>query len=556
MRRTQMSLASRTVRSLLLLGLVALIACSHASSSPANPPAADAGDAGDPAAAVQVRVTQTLGDLAAFGSKHAGTDPGRQAGDYLTGRWQQAGLADVHTESFSFPAFQVSSSNLAVVVDGASVSMGHEVFAYSGAGHADADVVFVGKGHATDYAGKSTTGKIVLLQRDPYFHRQAQFQLVAQHGGVAMLYVSTSPSNLIQIGTVSEPEDGLGAIPAVTVGADDGQKMIDALTAGQTVHATIDVAASVSPAQGRNVIGKLSGSDPSSAYLLVGAHYDTWYQGSVDNGTGIATTLAIAEDFARAGGRKLGVVFVAYDGEELGLFGGYDYLRKHVVVGNGPMLGWVNFEMPANDDDGVKALAHTNGGPIDGALGDNNLRQVYGLYAGMEAVPPLFGGIIPTDIQGMYWYGLQGMTTACDSPYYHTNQDTPDKVDTKMLASAVLHFEAALDELDNSTPASYEVHDPTLWKPDVTATKDAGGNLVVSVVAKDATGAPQAVAAIAAWVDVDDFTRASLQTAKGDANGAASFSFTAADLAKGQGSRWLHVTAGQTYPLAEVIRSL
>ncbi len=543
-------------------GAIALLAgcasCgSHAASSA---PQSDAGPvdgaSGDASAEIQTRVTQTLGDLAGFGNKHAGTDSGVQAGNYLLTRWQQAGLVDVRFETFSFPAFDVSSSNLAVTIAGASVPMAHEVFAYSGAGHADADVVFVGTGHPADYAGKTVAGKIVMVQRDPYFHRQSQFELVAQNGGVAMLYLSTSPNDLIQVGTVSEPEDGLGVIPSVTVGADDGQKMIDALNGGQTVHATIDVSASINPAQGRNVIGRLPGTDPGGAYFVVGAHYDTWFTGSVDNGTGIAATLAVAEDLAARGGRRLGIVFVAYDGEELGLFGGYDYLRKHVVVGNEPMLGFFNFEMPANDDDAVKAIAHTTGSPIDGALTDSGLRSVYALYAGLEAVPPLFGGIIPTDIQGMYWYGLQGMTTACDSPYYHTVQDTLDKVDTGMLAGAVVRFEAALDELDGSPPASFAAHDPHVWQPAVTTTNDAAGNLVVNVTAKDATGATQGNAAVSAWVDVDDFTRASLKSATADANGNASFTFSPSDLVKGAGSRWLHVTAGQTYPLAEVIRAL
>ena len=53
------------------------------------------------------------------------------------------------------------------------------------------------------------------------------------------------------------------------------------------------------------------------------------------------------------------------------------------------------------------------------------------LYAGLELVPTLFGGIIPTDIQGIYRNGVPTASTAVDSPWYHTIEDTPDKVDLR-----------------------------------------------------------------------------------------------------------------------------
>ncbi len=498
---------------------------------------------------------KTLDELAAFGNKHAGSDAGRQAGDYLMRRFMEAGLTDVRFESFSFPAFTVNASSLAVTVDGVPRPMMHDVFAYGGAGQVDADVIFVGKGHDGDYAGKDVKGKVALMLRDPMFHRQAQYRVMLAHDAVAMLYVSQSPDNLIQIGTVSEPEDGLGKVPAITVGQADGQALIDAAAAGKTLHATLAVDAAITPATGRNVIGRLPGNDPSGAYLLVGAHYDSWFKGSVDNGTGVAALLEILKLATARPDRRLGLVFVAYDGEELGLFGGYDYLRQHVVVAKEPMLAFANLEMPANHNDDTQGLARTNGGPIDAALVGENLNTLYGLYAGMELVPKLFGGIIPTDIQGMYWYGLQGFTTACNSPYYHTIKDTPDKVDTAYLADAASRFAETLSGLDRSDDRTFQVHDPKLWLPQVVPSQ-AGADLVVDVVARDAAGTAQAGAKVTLMLDVDDFTRASLQEAQADAKGHVAFTVPAAALHKGQGSRFIHVTTGVDFPLSEVILPL
>lgn len=539
-----------------LLALVAsfataFVACSSSDSAPAEttPPRVV-----DPAKA-EARMTTTLHELASLGFKRVGSSEGAAAGDYVSQRFTQAGLADVHFEPFSFPKYDVVSSSLAATVEGAAVAMAHDVFSQSGKGHVDADVVYVGKGHEKDYEGKDVTGKVVLLDRDPTFHRSSQFRLVHAHGGAAMLYVSQAPDDLVQIGTVADPEDGLGPIPAVTVGKDDGTKLETAALAGKAVRAVIDVDAKVSPATGRNVVGRLAGATPDAPYVLVGAHYDTWQIGSADNGTGVAALLEVAERLAAGAPRKLGVVFVGYDGEEPGLFGGYDYLRKHVVVGAEPMLAWVNFEIPGAGTDGIRAMAHTSGSPVDPAIVASETSKGYTLYVGMEAVPQLFGGVIPTDIQGMYWYGLQGVSTACDTPWYHTVEDTPEKIDTAFLAKTAGNFVAALEALDGADPSAFTTRDPHLWTLEAKTSADAAG-LAVDVVAATAKKVPAAGADVRVWVDVDDFTRAFVTGVTADADGKAHVVVPASALGAGAGGRWLHVTAGDAYPSAEQIVAL
>ncbi|MBM4246611.1 MAG: M28 family peptidase [Deltaproteobacteria bacterium] len=508
-------------------------------------------DFADPAQ-VEARVRATLEDLAAFGAKRAGSEEVARAADYIADRFRSAGLSDVHGEEFTFPAYDLVSTTLTVRVDGAPTSPLAEAFAFSGVGRAAGEVVDVGRGFPDDYVDEDVAGKIVLVLRDPLYHRSAQYLQAIEHGAAAMLYVSQAPDNLIQIGTVADPEDGAGPIPSISVGKDDGEALVAALGAGRRVEAEIAVEATVRSATGRNVVGRLPGALPGGPYLLVGAHYDTWYAGSADNGTGVAAVLEIAEAFAHRGGRQLDLVFVAYDAEELGLFGGYDWLRRHVIVGDEPMLGWVNFEIPAASPlPGLRGLAYTSGAPLDPALEDSGTSALYNAYVGMETVPALFGGVIPTDIQGMYWYGLQGFSTASDSPYYHTVEDTPDKIDTPFLADAVLHFEAALDLIDLVPPAALDVHDPSVWKIAPTTTTGASGVLDVDVLVTDASGAPQPDATVKLWLDVDDFTRVFRAQATSDASGRARFVIPAEALARGSGDRWVHVTAGRTHPLAE-----
>src|SRR5262249_29951038 len=114
-------------------------------------------------------------------------------------------------------------------------------------------------------------------------------------------------------------------------------------------RASLTVAASFAPATGQNVVAKIDGAD-STRQIVIGAHYDTWYTGSVDNGGGVAALLALAELAAKRvekqGPPPYTLTFVAYDGEEVGLYGGYDYLRRHQGEG---ILCVLNLEMPSSE---------------------------------------------------------------------------------------------------------------------------------------------------------------------------------------------------------------
>ena len=504
---------------------------------------------------IAARLRRTLEDLAAFGEKRAGTPEGRQAGEYLLQRFDDAGLEGVTFESSSFLSWELTSSQLALTIDGTAAPMAHEAFAYSGSGQVEAELVNVGTGHDGAYDDVDVSGKIVLVTRDPLFHRSTQYRLVIENGGVAMLYISQSPENLIQVGTVADPEDGMGPIPTVTVGADDGETLVAALNDGSVVTARIEVDASITPAVGRNVVGRLWGDPPRGEYLLLGAHYDTWYAGSTDNGTGVAALLEVAEAMAQVDDRRYGLVFVAYDGEELGLFGGYDYLRDHLIVGDEPVLAFINFEMPATEPNGLCTLAHTNGGPLQPVLRAAGVDDLYPIMVGMEVVPTLFGGIIPTDIQGMYWSGVQGVTTACDAAYYHTPEDTVEKIDVAFLSRVAMAFEQTLLLLEEQAPEAFFVHDPKVWRIEAT-TDGLEDDLQVDVLVTDSSGTPQETANVRVWLDVDDFTRAAAEQVETGADGRAHVIIGSEILSQGTGGRWLHVIAGKDHTRAESITPL
>ena len=486
----------------------------------------------------------TLDALAAFGQKQPGTPAGQQAAAYVSDRFKALGLSDVHDEKFTIPAWSATKT-FTVSIDGVESSPGFDVFEASGSGTITGPIVDVGSAMDADLEGVDLTGKIALVKRETSFHRSAQLRNVHAHGAAAMLYLSVAPQNLRQVGSVRFGWNAMEPIPAITIGADDGATIKAALAAQKTVTANIDVQATSTPASAINVVGTIPGERPE--IIVMGAHYDSWFTGSSDNGSGVAELLAVASRRMQRGKPHYTLVFVAYDGEETGLYGGYDFYRKHKIVANDPILAVLNFESPSALNPDIAGLAHSNQPKLDEALQLAHLRQIYALYTGMEIVAQLFGGIIPTDIQGSYRGGTPTVSTAVTNPYYHTVMDTPDKVDLQLLVDSTDAFDAVIDYLGKLTPQDLAVVDPQLWSAAVTVTGTS-----VDITVKNGAGAPGASAKLQASVMHDDFILDAVVDATADASGHATLAIPAAAGA----NRFLHVTAGPTYPLAETIVAL
>lgn len=529
------------MRPCLIAALMSLAACGDKDRTP--PPT-------DPQA-----LLATLEALAAMGEKQPGTPAGRQAADYIAARFDGLGLSDIHEETFQFPRWELLAKQLSLTIDGAPLTPGFDVFECSGPGTATgAAVIDVGTATDADLAGKDLTGKVALVTRDPSFHRAAQYRNVTAKGAAAMLYLSIAPQNLRQVGSVRFDWEAAGTIPALTVGADDAATIKSALTAGKDVRATFDIAIRSTPAVGRNVVARIPGERPET--IALGAHYDTWFAGASDNGGGVAELLAVADRRMRRGKPRYTIELVAFDGEEIGLYGGYDFLRKRRVLTPSPLLAVINFESPSAHAPDIAGLVHSNQPALDEALQAAHLRQIYAVYAGLEVVAQLFGGIIPTDIQGVYRSGVPTVSTAVTNPYYHTAMDTPDKVDLDLLVRSTDAFDEAIELLMKREPSDFAVADPHVWTADVMTMSTAGPTFTVDAIIRDGGGAPAPNAKISAAILHDDFFQAAVATGTTDASGRARFDFPAAAATGGSGNRYVHIGAGPAYPLVEKIVAL
>jgi carboxypeptidase Q len=87
-----------------------------------------------------------------------------------------------------------------------------------------------------------------------------------------------------------------------------------------------------------NVVGDIAGTDLADEFVYFGAHFDSWHAGTgaTDNGAGSAVMMEAArilmEYMKQTGEKPRRTLRIAlWSGEEQGLYGSINYIRKHVM---------------------------------------------------------------------------------------------------------------------------------------------------------------------------------------------------------------------------------
>ena len=257
------------------------------------------------------------------------------------------------------------------------------------------ELVFVGYGvdapeqNWNDYAGVDVKGKtVVMLINDPGFHAQDEklfegkrmtyygrwtykFEEAARKGAAAALIIHDTEGASYDWDVVRGSWSGAQYdLPAVDdpaprlpmqgwiTGAQATSLFADAgLDLGQLRAAankrgfkavplpakmSVDLKSTSTEKQSRNVVGILPGSGKPDEAVIYMAHWDhlgkhadepgdNIYNGAVDNATGVAAILEIAEQFAKLGKPKRSVLFLAVTLEESGLLGSQYYVAHPLV---------------------------------------------------------------------------------------------------------------------------------------------------------------------------------------------------------------------------------
>jgi hypothetical protein len=265
-----------------------------------------------------------------------GTSADRETAEWLAAKFRGLRLTDVRLQPFDLrPQWMPESWD--VVLTGAkktinltSAQPGYGATALPPGG-VDLDVVYVGLGTDADFLGRDVKGKAVLISH--MWGLEDEVGLYAawradKAGAAVILAASMMPGNMRyqHYGYITKA-------PIFVIGNEDGvaaRELIETAKDG-AVKAKVTLATSMVANQTTSVIwGTLRGATDETIY--VAAHRDGWFEGGVDNGSGVAQMLGLAEYFSKIpqAKRRRTIIFLGLDGHHNGDIGeGRTWFKAH-----------------------------------------------------------------------------------------------------------------------------------------------------------------------------------------------------------------------------------
>jgi carboxypeptidase Q len=450
----------------LVLGAAALAAAARAAAAPAPAPEIVAGQLRDAAIAGHDIAYSWVSELTTrFGPRPAGSANEQHAAQWAAARLKALGFDNVHIEAFPLTAWVRGAESAQLV--GADpqplvvAALGESPPTRPSGLEGDV-VIFATLDELKAAASGSLTGKIAMVaQRTVRAQDGAGYGAAvtarvdgpheaAQRGAIAFLLrsVGTDSHRLAHTGTTRYSE-GKVPVPCFALSSPDADQIERLAALGQDVRVRLFSSASYTPeAHSQNVIAELRGRERPEEVVLLGAHLDSWDQGTgaIDDGTGTAIIIAAAKlirDLPHHPRRTVRVVL--FGAEETaqpqppgGAFGGHAYTTNHQAELSGHVLaGESDF---GTDRIFRVALPQAALGTPFAKLVQKVLTPIGVLAASEPAKDP------GTDVAPSVEAGVPAFVLFQDGMRYfdihHTSDDTLDKVDRAQLDQNVAAWAA------------------------------------------------------------------------------------------------------------------
>lgn len=381
------------------------------------------------------------------GHRMPGSEHDARGVEWAKAKFKALGYDKVWTQPATFPRW-IRRSESARVVGASSQSLAVTALGGSPGGTVEAPVVRFDSLDALKAApAGSLKGKILFVD------------VVMPHYGVGSRIRREGPREAIRTGASAfvmrpagtdwhrNPHTGMalspevkGAVPSAALSNPDADQLARLVKRGDTMlHLALDCGFD-GEYTSQNVIGEITGRERPREIVAIAAHLDSWDlgTGAIDDGLGIATTMAAGATFKQLGLRPARTVrVIAFANEEQGYAGGRVYaasmkddVASHVIV--------------AESDSGV-GLIETIGGQWHPDA-DPAMRQVADVLAplGIRYTPR--EGHAESEMELLEAMGVAAGYLGREGKryfdYHHTPDDTLDKLDPKALRQNVAAYAA------------------------------------------------------------------------------------------------------------------
>ena len=318
-----------------------------------------------------------------FSPRESATEEERVAADYLAGKFRDMAY-EAELRPFSFELMARDGPLLKLNVPGSSEFQAFPI-SLSGLGQPSGRILDVGRAFTEDIPEQGLEGRIALIARGTSTFEQ-KVSNVEKAGAVAAVIYNNEPGNFG--GRLFDQAE----IPAISISQESGEAIRDLLADGD-VEATVSVI--MQTHNSRNVLGEKPGS--GDGVVVLGGHFDTVAdtQGANDNGSGVATLLAVAQEVLERS-YPFTLRFIAFGAEEVGLFGSRSYVGSLTEEEVADIIAMVNIDVPGSGESveviGTRELADTvleygesnglgvlRGIPLSGASSDHAPFQAAGV---------------------------------------------------------------------------------------------------------------------------------------------------------------------------------
>ncbi|MFR4990380.1 M28 family peptidase [Anaerotruncus colihominis] len=298
----------------------------------------------------------------ALGYRTAGSQAEFDAGEHIRARMLEIGLTDVKKDAFTLDTWEFSHARLRVGLPGGArvFELGAYQTAFDTNGWQPFTMIFAGRGTAAELDQLDVAGKLVLIeinQRADWWIAYPAYQahlrgaaavIAVQSGG----YAQAHPAAL-NAQNICGPADA----PAFSMSRADAG-LLEAVLGGFGGEAQVQFDACSTIGRGGvsyNITGCIEGKDRAS-YILLSAHYDSYFTGFQDDNAAVAMMLGIAAALIRSGCRpRHTLVFCAFAAEEWGVCdskydwstGAYNQVFRVRPDWPGKIHAALNFELPA-----------------------------------------------------------------------------------------------------------------------------------------------------------------------------------------------------------------
>jgi hypothetical protein len=264
----------------------------------------------------------------AYWGRISGTKYDEMTEQWVEDRFRAAGLQNVRRQWFDLPpqwfptAWSLGATSGGKTLTFASARPGTRSAA-TPPGGLELEAVWVGLGTAADFIGRDVKGKLAVIHSVPLpgaiAHSASAYGAVrrAEENGAAAIVVA-----LAIPGNVQTQLGGAGEVPMFSIGATDEDTLRRLMESGRPVRMKARLSTEMrSGLRDASVWGELPGTGRED--VIVMAHHDAYFEGALNNASGMAVVVALGEYFAKvpASQRTRTIRLVASQGHHSGSFG-------------------------------------------------------------------------------------------------------------------------------------------------------------------------------------------------------------------------------------------